>query len=333
MSEIVRDTVTLALGLIKKDVPNKYSYKQVSDSLREAFIEANGGSTKITYKTLRDHPEIYQIIEEIIPAIVVEGLQGDEFFTELIDYRNIALGDAIEFWVENNSLFVVSDAAQGTQGIRRQRLDVGHNVTITPTLKIIKCFEEFNRYMANRIDFDTLIDKVGKSMINEIYTSAFNALNSITSNTAGLSSTYVQTGSYSEDTLLGIVDHVEAATGMKARIVGTRSALRKITTSVTSDAAKDDMYNLGYYGKFYGTDMILVRQKHIVGTDSFVFPSDKVWIIASNDKPIKVVDEGEGIIIDKDPVNNADLTKEYLYGQNIGVGVVVNAKMGVYTMS
>ena len=35
---------------------------------------------------------------------------------EMVDYRNLALGDEIEYWAEDNSTFIVADAANGTQG-------------------------------------------------------------------------------------------------------------------------------------------------------------------------------------------------------------------------
>ena len=51
---------------------------------------------------------------------------------------------------------------------------------------------------------------------------------------------------------------------------------------------------------------------------------------SSYDKPVKVVNEGEGLLIDRDPSANADLTQEYVYGQGIGVGVICAAKLGYW---
>lgn len=323
--------VKLALDAIHNKVAGNFSADQTSETLREAFIEANGGSTKIGMKTFRDHPELYQIVEAIIPAIAQEGFKGDEFFMNLVDYRNLALGDDIDFWAEDNSLFVVSDAAHGTQGIRRQRLDVGTKVDVTTQLKVIKVYEELNRLLSGRVDFNTFVDKVGKSMVASVNSDIYTALSGITSSTTGLNSTYVKSGTFAEDDLLGIIDHVEASTGMTAQIVGTRTALRKITSAVVSDEAKSDMYALGYYGKFNGTPLIVAKQRHAVGTDTFLLSDSIVWVIASNDKPIKVVDVGEGLMVDSDA--KSDFTKEFLYGQQIGTAVLASAKMGVYTIS
>ena len=79
--------------------------------------------------------------------------------------------------------------------------------------------------------------------------------------------------------------------------------------------------------------MVAIRNQHRVGTETFIFPDDKLYIIASDDKPIKVVYEGDGLILEKDPMTNVDLSYEYLYAEKYGVGVIVNGKIGVYTLA
>lgn len=91
----------------------KYSKGESLDVLRKALIEANNGSTKIDYRAIRDGKcnGVFAIVEEILKVTVAEGLQGDEFFNGLVDFRNLPLGDKNEFEVEDKTLFVVSEAA------------------------------------------------------------------------------------------------------------------------------------------------------------------------------------------------------------------------------
>ena len=158
-------------------------------------------------------------------------------------------------------------------------------------------------------------------------------LSGLSSSTKGLDSTYVISGSYSEDSLLALVEHVEAATGMTARIYGARKALRKITTGVVADSAKEDMYNLGFYGKFNGTEMYRLKQVHTPGTNTFALADNKIWVIAGNDQFIKLVNEGDGLMIEKDATENNDLTQEYVYAQAIGAAVACAEKIGMYTIT
>lgn len=327
------NVVKLALDAINHKVSGNFSQTETSEVLRQAFVEANGGSTVVNYKSMRRNPELFEIIEEIIPAITKEGLTGDEFFVNLVDYRNVALGDDIDFWVEDKSTFIVSDAAHGTQGIRRQRLNAGEKVDITTSLKVVKVYEELNRLLSGRVDFNAFVNKVGEAFTQKIYNDIYSVFNGISVSTAGMTSDYYKSGTFSEDTLVALIDHVEASTGKVAKIVGTRSALRKVTTAVVSNEAKSDMYNAGFYGKFNGTDMIVCKQKHAVGTDVFILDTDKIYIIASDDKPIKCVDKGEGYLFESNSADNSDLTKEYLYGQDLGVGLILNGKIGIMDLA
>jgi hypothetical protein len=59
-------------------------------------------------------------------------------------------------------------------------------------------------------------------------------------------------------------------------------------------------------------------------------------IIAGDDKPIKCVYEGSPIVLMGDPLQNADFTQEYLYGEKYGMGIVLaggNAGIGRYEIA
>lgn len=79
--------------------------------------------------------------------------------------------------------------------------------------------------------------------------------------------------------------------------------------------------------------MICMRQVHKVGTSVFALDDSKLYIIAGDDKPVKIVNEGEGLLYEGDATANNDLTQEYVYGQTFGVGVVCAEKMGVFTLA
>ena len=160
----MKDIVKLAIDAYKGDV-EKYSAAQAQDTLRQALIEVNNGKTSLNYKDIRDGKcnGLFTLIEEILSKTVVEGLQGDEYFNALVDFRNVAEGDQNIFVVEDNNLFVVADAADGTQGIRRQRLGGATETSIPTSLKVVKIYEELNRVLAGRVDFNQFIDKVADS--------------------------------------------------------------------------------------------------------------------------------------------------------------------------
>lgn len=333
----MKEIVKLAVDAYKGNV-EKYSTKQSQDVLRQALIDANGGSTKLDYKAIRDGKcsGLFTLIEEILSRTVVEGLQGDEYFNALVDFRNLAEGDQNVFVVEDNTLFVVSEAADGTQGIRRQRLGGAKETSIPTSLKAVRIYEELNRVLSGRVDFNDFINKVAESFRQKLLNDVYGLWSGATAADLGGVTYFPTAGTYDEEDLLDLIAHVEAAAGGKpATIVGTKKAIRNLVPSIQGDGFKSDLYNLGYAGKFYGTPVVVTPQRHKVGSTDFVLKDDVLTIIAGDDKPIKVVYEGNPIVLMGDPTTNADFTQEYFYGEKYGMGIVLaggNAGIGRYEM-
>jgi len=326
-NEIVR----LGVDTYKNRVVGNFSKNESLEALRQSFIDLNGGSTKLDYKALRRNgAEMFEIIEEILEKTVLEGLSDDNFFTNFVEYRNIALGDQNSFYVPDNTMLVVSEIADGTTSIRRQRLDVGTNVSITTSWKGIKIYEHLSRLLSGRVDFNQLIDALEKAFKQKINDDSYTAF---TGAFAGLPIGFTASGSFDEDTLLDIVEHIEASTGKQAIIAGTRKALRKVTTSVVAESAKEDVYAMGYYGSFYGTPMVRIKQAHAVGSYTFKLSENDIYITTGDAKPVKFVTEGEARILSGDALNNVDLTQDYFFANRYGTGVVITDLFGKYEIS
>lgn len=331
-SENFIQVLSTAIDAVKGNIEN-YSARETSDSLRKAFIDLNGGSNKINLKNFYRGNELFELVEELIPAIIDEGFRANDVAMSLVDYRNFADGDSQEFYLEGNAPFSVAKVAPGISGVRRQRLLGGEIVKVETAPRYVKVYDELGRFLAGQVDFGTLVDKVADAFSKQVMSDAYAALEGITAATAGFNSDSVKTGSYSEATLLALVEYVEAKTGKPAKILGCRSALRKVTTAITGDETKSDMYNLGHYGKFNGTEMICLRQAYKPGTDTAAISDSKLYVVAGDEKVIKVVNEGSGYIGERGPEYNDDMTKEYVYIQSYGVAAVAGEVMGVYTLS
>lgn len=330
-NSIVRLGLDVYRGTVNTEFTNG---KDAEAELRKALIAANGGSDKIDLKAMRKNKgEIFEIIEEIIDIIVEEGLQGDEFFMDHVDYKNMKSGDRNEFVIESDSEFVVAEMADGILTPRRQRIGSRTTMALPMKLKGVRVYEELRRVLAGRVSWATFIDKVSQAVIKDRYEDIFTAFSGLNETTKGLSPEYVVTGTPDEEAILKMVEHVEAATGMTAHILGVKSALRKIPTAVVADEAKSDYYNVGHYGKVAGVDMLALKNIHKAGSTEFMIPDNKIWIVAADDKFIKHVTEGDPIILDKDPMTNADMSYEYFYSEMTGTAVVVSAKMGIYTFA
>lgn len=334
----MKDIIKVAIDAYHGNV-EQYSVGQSMELLRKALIDANGGSTTLNYKNIRDGKcsGLFTLIEEVLSKTVVDGLQGDEYFNALVDFRNMAEGDKNIFVVEDSTLFVVSEAADGTQGIRRQRLGATTDVTIPTSLKVVKIYEELNRVLSGRVDFNHFISKVADSFRQKLLTDIYGLWSHATAQDFGGATYFPVAGAYDEDELLELIAHVEAAAGGKpATIIGTKKAVRNLDITSFGDKGKEDMYNLGYVGKFYGTPVVATPQRHKAGTTEFALEDDMLTIVAGDDKPIKCVYEGDPIVLMGNPMDNGDLTQEYLYGEKYGLGIVLaggNAGIGRYEIS
>lgn len=334
----MNDIVKLAVDSYKGKT-EKYSVEQSQEVLRQALIEANGGSTVLDFKKIRDGKcnGLFTLLEEILSKTVVEGLQGDEFFNSFVDFRNVAEGDQNLFIIEDNDLFVIAEIADGTQGVRRQRLGGSSETAIPTSLKGVKIYEELNRVLSGRVDFNHFINKVSESFRKKLLDDIYALWSSATADQLGGTTYFPTAGAYDEDELLELIAHVEAASGgLPATIVGTKKAIRSLKDSIVSDSAKEDIYNMGYVGKFYGTPVVAEPQRHKIGSTEFVLDDNVLTVIAGNEKPIKVVYEGNPLVVMGDPLKNGDLTQEYLYAEKYGCAIVLagkNAGIGRYEIA
>lgn len=310
----------------------KYSQNDSMELLRTALVEANGGSTRINYKDVRDGKcgEVFALVEEILQRTTYEGMRDNDFFMNMVEERNLALGDQNLFEVEDSTLFAVADAADGTQGIRRQRLDGYTTTSITTSFKVVRIYEELNRVLSGQVDFNHFINKIAESMKQKLLNDIYTMWASVTAEDIGGAAYFPAAGAYVEATLLETIEHVEAAAnGKSAIILGTKTALRNLAPSIQGNASRDDLYHMGYYGKFYGTNVVVVPQRHKINSTEFVYDNDTLTILAGDDKPIKLVREGESVIIPGDALRNRDLTQEYMYGEKYGLGLVLASNTGI----
>lgn len=243
----MNDIVKLAVDNYHGTVKN-FSTDESNEVLRKALVDLNGGSDKITYKTLRSGASngLFEIIEEILTRTVNEGLTEDMMFHQMVEFRNIALGDTNVFWVEDANLFRVDEIAEGHQGVRRQRIEGGTEVPINTRLYACKIYDELNRILAGRVDFNSMINRVGESFRQKLLNDIYKVWVGLTAADLGGNVYFPAAGNYDEDTLLDIVAHVEAASnGQQVTIMGTKRALRNLAPSIQGADSKSDLYNMG----------------------------------------------------------------------------------------
>lgn len=328
--------VDICTRLYKGEPVGTYSKSNASDAIREAVLKANNNKTTFSLKDIinGDCKELFSVIGEIITATSDIELSSNSFVQSLVDYRNLKKGDKNEFIIKDPSTLYVSRVADGTQGLLRQRISGATKLSIETHLEGVKTYDELSRFLAGRVDAVEFTELMSRSMTRKKFESILKAFVGIA--TTNPSNYFVTSGSYSADTLLKICDKVEAETGKTPIIMGTKQALRNITydTTIVSDLAKNDIYNMGILGKFYGYNCVAIPQTLKRDKENFYLPTNVLYIIGVDDKPVKFVTEGEALIATSNITQNCDLTQDFLTIENFGVGVVVAGKSnGIYTIS
>jgi hypothetical protein len=323
--------IKLGIDTYKNRPTGNFSKEDNLKVMREALVDLNGG-TALNYKTMRNNAkaiEMFEIIEEILNVTVMGGLEDNPFFQQFVETRNLKLGDDQTFFIEDNSIFSVAEIAAGINNIRRQRISGGTTVSVPTKLFAISIYEELNRVLSGRVSFTEMIDKVALSFDRDFSTKIYNALYN---NFASLDSAFTVNGAYSESQMMDIIAHTEAATGKSVVMLGTKAALRNVGMAVVSDSMKEAYSNLGYYGKFYDTPMMVIKQNHTPGTYTFQLSDKDIYLMPIPTKPIKAVFEGENYIAQNDALNDDAFQMEYKYFMAYGLGVLLNEQYAHYRL-
>lgn len=317
-----------------------YSTREASEAIRQEFVDLLGTDNP-DYRTFRKHKaDIFEIIEIALDQSIEEGMtdSNNAFFEQFVEYRNVNLGDKNEFYVEDNSMLVISEVADGHIDLRRQILNGGTSFTVTTRSYGAKVYADFLRFLAGRVDWNKLVSKIDEAMkhkmASDIYASFLGA-------TSYLPAEFKTSGSFDGDKLNTIIQHVQASNGYSPIIIaGTRSALKKINAEFTgtngfllSDNMKDQLHGNGVLAHWEGIPLLEIPQVHIPNTFDFQLDDNKLMILPNNVKPIKIVKEGESYIHEVQEGTNKDLSKEYTFLTRYGIVVVFNVLYGMYELS
>ena len=318
----------LSLDLYNGNV-EKYSNEEANEVLRQAINDACGGT--FTKNTFMDNKgKVFQILEDTLS--IATGYTLYERFEDLAEIHDVALGDTIEFTIEDTDLFKISTISVGNRDIRRQKL-YGKKLTVSVEKLAVKIYEDLDRFLAGRINWANMIDRVAASFANEIgiriYNSVYSAYDSLTAPYQ-----VAMSGTFDEAKLIDAIAHVEASTGKPAKVLGTKAMLGKITDAEVSDEMKNTKNKLGHYGVFRGTALEVLPQGHIAGTDNFAVSDGFLIVVPDGEKIVKVITEGETIVDDKTVDGNRnDEQVEFYMGENIGVAAIKSKSYAILRLA
>ena len=294
------------------------------DMIRNALNKAFGGINLNDGKAVRNaiayNKVDFEIINELIDIAIDLSANENSEIWNFVEFKSAKLGDKNKFTIEGNDLLHVDVITHGTQGVRRQRM-LSRELTVETQTKAIKIYEEMVRLAAGRLNWAKFVEKVGKSFDND----RFNAVAAAFSNIPA-SGDYLKGSAgvdFNESSMIDLLTTVEND-GNTPKIFGSLQALRNLSMAMAGEKVKDDYYNFGYMGKFNGFDTFRISGKNV--------PTDKIFVIGSDEKFIKMFDEGDTLTIPHNFTETADKTQELQVERTYGVEVVMANKVGVYQL-
>ena len=309
-------------------------YNEVSgdEAMRKIMADALGinvGDKISHYAWEKNKLEVFQILSVAVDAVLPTILTNQ--FDTLADVRNHTSGDKPRFEIEDNSLLRVGLIASGTQDLQRQEL-FGGSFTVDTDWYGAKVFVEFERFMAGNVNWQGLVDRIALSFTNKMQTQIYDAF---AKSYDSVRAVRKQTGTYDEDKLVNIAQHVGTAAGGKpVAVYGTLSALRKVSkTADMSGAMKDKMAKVGYLDNVGGLDLIALPQAYKAGTEEFAIDDNTLLVLPQGEKIVSVVLEGEAIMSDVDPMTNTAMQREFVTMKKYGLQVAKLAIYGMYKIS
>ena len=337
---------TLIYQNYKNDIPSNFANVTASErdeAIRKEFFNVLGlteGYSKRAFRNAwRDNKnKVYAITEEIAIQLLNNGdLEKDSFFNNFVEVRNLALGDSIEFIVESENEIEFAEFSGSHMNLRRQRIE--NYGAFVPEMKEygIKVYTYWEQVAAGRISFDVLVQKIALAMnkkLAEIAQATFaDALKNLPTEfkvNAG--------GSINEATVLEMLAHVEAANGVKPKLVGTEAALRKLTgvTDIAkySSNMKDAVNENGLLSVWNGYVLMPIKQGHKLGTFEFTMDNEVIYALCGDEKPVKLVTEGDVLVKEvSDGLTNADMSLEQVVSFKAGCGIQYNKLFGLIQLS
>lgn len=330
-------------------IPKQEAEAKLRTVCQKVFGVTADSSKRELKRAYRDHGrEFFDIIEEVIDVVISHGLKDNEFFNQFVDYRNIALGDAYEFTMENEVILSIAKVGVSHHDYILQRLGKGEKFTIPYARYGAAVGADINMYMIGREDWSKLTQAIARAfqvqIQQEIYNEMINAASSIP---AAIRSGFVGTGvlgAATKDNFDAIISNVEIANESSVVILGTKTALKKLNalSDINWRAAslKEDVSHSGRMGDYEGTLLMEIPQRFTSRTDlTPLIDNTKLWILPvdQTDKFIKMVDVGEteiDEILEKGEEHGRwDDIMKYEVQRSYGIATILGRYFGQWTIS
>lgn len=196
--------------------------------------------------------------------------------------------------------------------------------------------------MAGRVDWAGFVQKIYEAydkMVNDmVYASVMAAGEKVLP-----SSQFCKTGaltSATKEEFMTLVEDVQAATGDEVVVMGTKSALSKLSAlediNWVSNNMKEERHTTGRLGIFEGIRLVEIPQRFATNdTTVKLVDNTKLLIMpVADNRFIKIYNEGDAQVKEiSDGNTNMDKTIEYEYQIKMGISTIIGKRFGMWNIT
>lgn len=342
----------LMFDLYKGELSDGITKAEAENKIREVSLKIFG-LTKDSSKRDRKRAyaeygrQFFDVIEEITDWTVSTGLKENEWFTSLVNYKNIADGDENLFYNEHEEV-ILSVARMGKRhhDTMLQRLPEGSTYSVDTDLYGAAVGADIDRYLIGQEDWTKLIDAITKAFIvmtqDLIFAEILAAPAKLPVQTG-----FVETGALAEGTrkkFNKMLQNVSVANdNADVVIMGTMVGLQELENLIKVDwissnqkEAVASMGRLGNYGRYQLVEIPQRFAKNDVTRD--VYNDNILWVFAAGDeKLVDMVDVGETLIdeiTERGEANGRiDDIMKYEVQRELGVATRLGKYFGQWTIT
>ena len=330
--------------------------EEVNKKIREICFQYTGLNEKSTDKQIKralkseGAKEFFAVIEEIIETKVTQGLTGLDIFNQYVEEKNLADGDANEFWSEKETYLEIEKVSGSHHDLITQKLAPGEPYTVPTAYYGIKVGQDIRLFLTGKKDWSAFIDAVVKAwanfIIELIYSKFANAATTLPL-PAALTDSGALTAANKDD-FDHLIELVESLNGnVPVVIMGTKTALKKMNNLVNNSTAvtwmapsqKEAIAHTGILGDYEGTALLEMPQRYkltdLSAATGGLVDNTKLFImpIGADNKFIKYVNGGETIleVNEVGATLNDQQTSEVQ--RRVGVGTLIDRYFAVWTIT
>lgn len=338
-------------SLLKDSARNEFqegvTKTEANDTIRSAMLklfeieESDVQNKKLFRRAMKHHmDDFYEVIEDVVDDMLVQGWSEDPFFMQFVDTKNLADGDRNDFYTEEDVILSVAKVSGSNHDIMLQRLAEGQSYSVLTSTYAAAVGTDIRLFLSGRKDWSELVNAVYKAFDKKIKDTVYAEVMNV-GDKLPVSSMFNKAMAISKETkgqLDQLLEDVSAANdNAEVVIMGTSSALRQLDNLVDvnwiSSKAKNDKYETGRLGYYEGTALVEIPQRLArkgSGLERMIATDKMLVMPVTMDKFIKFVNAGDAQITEvTEAGERQDDMMSFEYQQSFGVAAIIGKYFGM----